>query len=115
MSFWSQYPLTGSENDSVLVSMFLFIVSCLIFIVVEPAEEGEIVEHATEHSNVVRACLECQHLPSEERCIRVRQVQADPVGKTLKGTVLTFASGDNVLPPKVSVAAAYKGVILTAV
>ena len=66
-------------------------------------EEGEIDEGTADATGVVHYCTECQHLPVEEHCVRVWKVEEHAVGSQLKGTVLTFATGENVLPPKVQI------------
>ena len=58
-------------------------------------------EDEDSHVHDVHSCLVCAHLPPEQHCIRVKDVRAHPVGKTMKDTVLTLAEEDDILPPKV--------------
>ena len=67
-------------------------------------EEGEISSDGSDlPKKIAHSCLICKelNLPVDEGCIRVVKVQAHPIGKSMSNTVLTFASENDILPPKV--------------
>lgn len=57
-------------------------------------------------------CAYCVHLPIDQRCVQVIQVEEVGAGEDWDNTIITNASSDDYLPPKVSGCNQFRGKML---